>query len=158
MSQEKEGRIQLALRAYDNKQFSSYRAAAAAYNINHHTLSKRAKGITFRPESRPKSQKLTIIEEETIVRYILDLDARGFAPRLCEVEDIANKILGVRTEIRVGKNWAHRFVSRTDKLKIAFNRAKDHQRILQEDPEVINKWFDLVRETIDKYGIQNEDI
>jgi hypothetical protein len=41
---------------------------------------------------------------------------------------------------------------------MAFNRAKDRQRILQEDPEVINAWFKLVRETIDKYGVQDEDI
>ncbi len=41
---------------------------------------------------------------------------------------------------------------------MAFNRAKDRQRVLQEDPEVISKWFELVRTTIAKYGVQPEDI
>ena len=158
MSQNQEGRIQLTLRAYETKQFRSLRKAATAYNVNHHTLTDRAKGVIFRPEAQLNRQKLTQTEEKTIVRYILNLDSQGFAPRLCEVEDMANKILATRTEERVGKCWASRFVTRTDELKIAFNRAKDRQRVLQEDPEVISKWFQLVRETIDKYGVQPDDI
>ena len=41
---------------------------------------------------------------------------------------------------------------------MAFNRAKDRQRILQEDPEVISAWFELVRETKAKYGVLDADI
>jgi hypothetical protein len=47
---------------------------------------------------------------------------------------------------------------RSDALKIAFNRAKDRQRILQEDPEVVGAWFKLVDETKAKYGVHEEDI
>ena len=82
---------------------------------------------------------------------------RGFAPRLCEVADIADKVLAVRGGTPVGKNWAERFVSRTEELKMAFNRAKDRQRILQEDPEVLNAWFKLVQETKHNYGVQDCD-
>ncbi len=71
---------------------------------------------------------------------------------------MADKILATRRGGRVGKSWTQRFVSRTDELKMAFNRAKDRQRVLQEDPEVISKWFELVRTTIAKYGVQPEDI
>jgi len=42
-------------------------------------------------------------------------------PQLYKVEDIVDKILGLRTNERVGKCWARRFISRIDKLKIAFN-------------------------------------
>ena len=87
---------------------------------------------------RPNSHKLTTTEEQTIVQYILDLDSRGFAPRLCEVADMADKLLAARGKELVGKRWPGRFVTRSDELKIAFNRAKDRQRILQEDPEVIS--------------------
>ena len=103
MSQEHEGRIQLALRAYKNKQFRSYRKAATSYNVCHRTLTNRAKGMTFLPTTRSSLCKLTETEEQTIVQYILNLDSRGFAPRLCEVEDMVNKILASRTEERVGK-------------------------------------------------------
>jgi RecB family endonuclease NucS len=43
-------------------------------------------------------------------------------------------------------------------LKIAFNRAKDRQRILQEDPEIIGAWFKLVEEAKAKYGIHDDDV
>ena len=37
-----------------------------------------------------------------IVTYIIDLDSRGFAPRMLNVEDIANIILAARDASRVG--------------------------------------------------------
>jgi hypothetical protein len=91
-----EGRLQLALQAYNTGQFRSHRAAARAYNVKQQTLSERARGVLFRLESPANCQKLSATEEQTIVRYILELDSRGFAPRLCEVADMADKLLGVR--------------------------------------------------------------
>jgi hypothetical protein len=49
-------------------------------------------------------------------------------------------------------------VTRLDKLKIAFNRAKDRQRILQEDPDIISAWFKLVEDTKAKYGVHDDDM
>jgi hypothetical protein len=121
-------------------------------------LTSRYNGITHILERRNGRQKLTTTEEQTIVRYILDLDSRGFAPRLCEVEDIADKLLAVRGGEPVGKHWAERFVTRSTELKMAFNRAKDRQRILQEDPEIIGAWFKLVEETKAKYGVHDDDV
>jgi hypothetical protein len=153
-----EGRIDLALQSFRSGQFDTLRRAATAFNVKHQRLSDRLRGITSRPNTRPNSHKLTIAEEQTIVQYILDLDSRGFAPRLCEVADMADKLLDARGGKPVGKRWPGRFVSRSDELKMAFNRAKDRQRILQEDPEVIGAWFKLVGETKAKYGICEDDI
>jgi hypothetical protein len=41
---------------------------------------------------------------------------------------------------------------------MAFNRAKDCQRILQEDPEMIGAWFKLVEDTKAKYGVHDNDV
>ncbi|KAK1916431.1 hypothetical protein P3342_004250 [Pyrenophora teres f. teres] len=41
---------------------------------------------------------------------------------------------------------------------MAFNRAKDRQRILQEDPALISAWFELVEETKAKYGVHDDDV
>ena len=125
MLTQQEGRLTLAIQAYRTGQFKSIRRAAAAYNVRHQRLSDRLNNITFRPVTQPNCQKLTKSEEQTIVRYILDLDARGFAPRLCEVADMADKLLRERDGQPLGKCWAERFISRTDALKTAFNRAKD---------------------------------
>ena len=59
-------------------------------------------GKRARQDTRPKSTRLTELEEKTLIRYILDLDTRGFAPRLRDVEDIANVITESRDASRVG--------------------------------------------------------
>jgi hypothetical protein len=71
---------------------------------------------------------------------------------------MADKVLGVRGGKLVSKCWAERFVTRSDKLKIAFSRAKDRQRILQEDLEIISAWFKLVEDTKAKYSVYNNDV
>jgi hypothetical protein len=71
---------------------------------------------------------------------------------------MADKLLAIRGNKPVGKCWAERFVMRSAELKMAFNRAKDRQRILQEDPEMIGTWFKFVEETKAKYGVQDNDI
>ena len=71
---------------------------------------------------------------------------------------MADKLLTARGKELVGKHQAERFITRLDKLKMAFNRAKDRQRILQEDPKVISAWFKLVKETKAKYGVQDNNV
>jgi hypothetical protein len=74
------------------------------------------------------------------------------------VVDIANKLLGVRGSKLVSKYWVERLVTRLDKLKIVFNRAKDRQRILQEDLGILGRWFKLVEDTKSKYGVHDNNI
>jgi hypothetical protein len=57
-----------------------------------------------------------------------------------------------------GRNWAQRFVARQPALDTRWARKYDSARALCEDPELISKWFDLVRNTIAKYGIVPADI
>ena len=71
---------------------------------------------------------------------------------------MADKLLDAQGRKLVGKQWPKRFITRSDELKMAFNQAKDYQRILQEDPEVIGAWFKLVEETKAKYGVHNDDV
>ena len=71
---------------------------------------------------------------------------------------MADKLLTARGGKPVGKKWAGRFVTRLDELKMAFNRAKDRQRIQQEDPKVISAWFKLVEETKAKYSVHDDAI
>ena len=60
-------------------------------------------GRTYRPDINPNCQKLSELEEGVILRNILNLDLRGFTPRLASIEDIANSILESRGGKRVGK-------------------------------------------------------
>lgn len=155
--QTQEARIILAIEAIRTSKKLSQRAAAKIYKVPRATLADRMAGRTYRSDSKANCYKLTDLEEESILQYILDLDSRGFAPRLASVEDMANLLLESRGALRVGKNWAYRFVQRRPELKTRFNRVYDFQRALCEDPELIGAWFRLVENMRAKYGIVDSD-
>jgi hypothetical protein len=81
--------------------------------------------------------KLLKTEEDVIVEHILNLDERGWAPRLAAVKDMADCLLAERHRDPVGQNWAASFVKRRPELKVKFNRKYDYRRALCEDPKVI---------------------
>jgi hypothetical protein len=105
------------------------------------------------PERRLANIKLSKLEEEVIIRNILNMDARGFAPWLASVKDIANFILESHEEKRVKGRWAQQFIQQQPALKTRFNRVYDFQRALCEDPELIGAWFQLVENIQAKYSI-----
>ena len=71
---------------------------------------------------------------------------------------MANKLLVDRTGGQVGKNWPDNFVRRTPELKMRFNRKYDYQRAKCENPKIIERWFELIHNTIEKHGITDDDI
>ena len=93
-----------------------------------------------------------------IIKYILDLDTRGFSPTYNAVRDVANLLLLKRGGCPVGRDWPRNFIKRTDSLTTRFNRAYDRQRALCEDPVLIRSWFELVEQTKAKYSICDEDV
>jgi hypothetical protein len=153
-----EAQVQLALQAMQNDTKLSARAASKIYDVDHEKLSRRRRGIQARRDIPANFRKLTDLEESIVVQYILDLDSKEFPPRLCGVEDMANRLLAERDAGRVGTRWAHNFVKRQPDLTTRFNRKYDYQRALCEDPDLIRGWFTLVQNTIAKYGIQVADI
>ena len=65
---QKEGRITLAVQAFKSGHISSVRAAAKAYDVPELTLWSRVKGICAWHDVVPINQKLTTIEELTLVK------------------------------------------------------------------------------------------
>jgi hypothetical protein len=101
-TQTKEARILLVIEAIrTSKKLSKY-STAKLYDILYTSLSNRIAGRTYRPDAIANRQKLSEVEEGVLIRYILDLDSRGFAPRLTSVEDIANLLLKSRGQDPVG--------------------------------------------------------
>jgi helix-turn-helix, Psq domain len=83
-----EARIILAIEAIRTTKKITIRNAAKIYNVPRTTLAGRMSGRMEIRKRRPAVQRLTELEEEVISQYILDLDSRGFAPRLAGIEDI----------------------------------------------------------------------
>jgi hypothetical protein len=154
----KEARVILAIEAIQNSQKLSIRAAAKLYNVADRTIRRRLAGRPARRDCTTNSKKLTQSEEEAVVQYIIELDARAFPPRLRGVEDMANQLLRIRDAPPVGKLWAHNFVKRQPQLHTRYTRRYDYQRAKCEDPKVIGEWFTLVRNVKAKYGIVDDDI
>jgi hypothetical protein len=75
-----EAQINLAMEAVRSSSKMSTRRAAILYEVPRSTLTYRLAGRNPRNETKANCHKLTEVEEEVIVRYILDLDTRGFAP------------------------------------------------------------------------------
>ena len=94
----------MAIQAIQNNQNLSRRQAAKIYKVPETTLRDRMSGQTSKNDSRNGRQKLTKSEEDAIVEYILDLDQRGFPPRIAGVEDMANLLLERRDGGCVGPN------------------------------------------------------
>ena len=97
-----EADVQLAILAINSHQIIANRRAADVYNVPESTLRDRRAGKAARRDCQPNSKKLTQLEEEVIVKYILDLDLRGFAPTYAAVRDMANRLLAARNADQVG--------------------------------------------------------
>jgi hypothetical protein len=147
----------LAISAFQSGQFSTIPAAAKAYNVSRTTLYERIKGRPSREDYTPNNKKLSKIEEDVLLRDILKLDAQGLSPTISLVREMADTICRAKGVPGVGVKWANNFVNRTPALTTKLGRAYECQRKLCEDPEIITGWFELVKNTINKYGILPED-
>jgi hypothetical protein len=166
-SAQTEGRIALAIQAFQKGQFRSLKAATDAYDVPYSTTYTRIKGTVARRDLQPPNLKLTQYEELSLKQWILSMDECGLSPRIDTVRRMANLLLQKRDNTSpvfnaliptVGKNWVYKFIQRHDPLKSRFNRKYDHQRAKCEDPTIIRDWFRLVQNTRAKYGIVDEDI
>ena len=156
-----EERLSLALAAYKSGQIKSLRKAAITYDVGYTTLNDRYHGRQSRRDYRPMTSKLTYTEELVLIQRVLDLDAQGFPARLSVVRETADLLLasrGIDPAPTVGVNWPSTFVKRCPKLRTVYTRKYDYQRKQCEDRKLIQDWFDLVRNTIAKYGIVEDDI
>ena len=93
---QQEGRILLAIQAIERNDVYGLRNAARTFEVEYYTLRRRYNKVASRRDCDPNRKKLTRLEEDTIIRHILDLDVRGFSPILSEVGDMANKLLSAR--------------------------------------------------------------
>jgi hypothetical protein len=72
--------IQLTISNYTSNQFQSLRRAAAVYSVPRTTVRDQRAGRRSRRDCEPNSKRLTKLEEEAIVKHILEQDLRGISP------------------------------------------------------------------------------
>jgi hypothetical protein len=156
-----EARQLLATYALKSKQIQSQRKAAELYTIPRTTLRRRLRGIQPKHATTPVNLKLSPVEEQSLVQWILDLDRRGFPPNIIDVRRMADVLLAGRGQNPppppLGQKWVSRFVKRQPELQTKWNRKFHSQRARCEDPVRIRAWFKLVEDTRVAYGIADQD-
>jgi hypothetical protein len=108
--QSKEAHIILTIKALRENPKLKCKVVARSFRVPESTLHSRINGHLTLSERRLAMQKMTDLEEQVILKRILDLDSRGFAPQIAGVEDMANFILKSQGKERVGQHWARRFI------------------------------------------------
>jgi hypothetical protein len=157
----KEARMQMAITTWKEKKVKSKLKAAKIFGVPKSTLRERLAGIKPQSETRANGHKLTAIEEESLVKILLDADKRGFSIRLEFLRGMAQILLHKRIQdptAVLGINWPYSFTKRRPELRTRYNRRISYQRAKQEDPKVIKQWFKTVCEVIQEHGIYKDDI
>jgi hypothetical protein len=90
---QKEGRILLALNAYQAGHKPSLHDAPLSYRAAPRTLNDRTHGRIARVFTRANFHKLTTTEEEVLIQCILSVDERRYSPKPSAVRDAASIIL-----------------------------------------------------------------
>jgi hypothetical protein len=112
MSSQNEGRISLALQAYNSNQVSSLCAAASTYDVPLTTLCERRTGILPRAIAPANLRKFILKEEQIILQQVLQRSTKGLPLQRITVEEIVNTMLRTKNPShpqKVGKNWVSNF-------------------------------------------------
>jgi hypothetical protein len=78
--QTQEARIILAIKAIRTSKKLSHCSTTKLYKVPYTTLSDRIASRIPRCKLEANCHKLTELEEEVVLRYIFDMDIRGFVP------------------------------------------------------------------------------
>ena len=96
-SSQNEGRIALAIQAFQQGHFSNLKAACTTYGAPYSTVRDRVSGRVPRRDSTPTNRKLTTTEESTLVQWILSMEKQGLPPGADAVRQMANLLLQKRS-------------------------------------------------------------
>jgi len=155
----REAAIQAAISDVVSGVFTSQRAAAKAYNIPRSTLAARLRGTQTRQFSHEYQQRLTPQQEEFLVQWILEEDARAFPPSHARAREMANRILRMNGDNNpVGKRWISFFLKRNTRVASIVGRKIEGVRAEGATQEQIRAFLELFERTRVRLGIRTEDM
>ena len=133
----------------------SIRRAAEEYGVPRTTLQDKAAG---RSDVNAKSGRplLTVNEEKSLADFLIGCASIGYAKSRKDVLSIVQQILysrGVVTEVT--KGWWDSFRMRHPNLTLRHAEPLSYARAQANDAEVINRYFDLLEDTIRENGLTN---
>jgi hypothetical protein len=128
---QKEGRIAFATAAIQKGQIRTAKVAATVYNVPRTTLRRRRRLDSIPPKrgSKAPNRKLSNFEEEVLLKWIYEMEQRGFAPFIINVRRMAEALIANRdpilVPIQLGKYWVYRFIASHPDLDPKLTRSFD---------------------------------
>lgn len=151
--------ISQALKDLDTGRYSSLRACAAAYNLDHTTLSRRRRGQRSRVISHANQQKLSPIQEDMLAKWLLEAERAGHAfnhRQLQEMASIVHKASG--GDGKLGKLWARNFIKRHPDLHTKKGVSIASQRVHDLYSSNVSQWFMILLSLLTVYKIKTKHI
>lgn len=167
---ETEKKVQEALLGLESGKYANPHVAAQALGISTSTMNRRANGGLSRQEANEPNQFLTAGEEAALVQWITQATASGYPVRHALLRDMALEIkkerattVNDKSETLVvytptGKEWSQQFLHRHPQLKTIIVRSIEASRLKETTPEIVGKFFEIFKNTVQEEGILDENI
>ena len=132
----------------------SIRRAAQQFDVPPTTLTSRWNGTPTRQEAHEHERLLTAAQEEILTEWIRVMGRRGIPMTATIIADYVGDIVGHV----IGESWVRRFKDRHPELKVKWSSPLEKCRAASLNPTLVNEYFDLLEETIERYNIPPENI
>ena len=135
----------------------SIRRASEEYGVPRSTLQDKVSGksgLSARPGSHRRL--LSDEEERSLADFICSCASIGYAKSRKEVLAIVQQIVHLRKEnanTEVSKGWWDSFKRRHPELTLRLSEALSYARAAANNPETINKYFDLLQHILQDNGL-----
>ena len=121
-----EERFERALAEKHQNPELSLRKLALQYNISRSTLQNRFNGRPTRQQAREKQQRLSAVEEESLVKWINLMHDWGWSPRISTLVDMAKCLLSAKEDTEaLDQHWYQNFLACHPDLKLKYSRNLD---------------------------------
>jgi hypothetical protein len=151
--------IQNTIAEFNAGKYKSIRAAADASGIPRSTLQDRMRGSTNSTAAHEFQQRLTQLQEEFLVDWILEEDRRFCPPTHPRLREMANRILRMNGDpTPVGRHWVSSFLRRNPRVGSILARKLDAARAQASTAEQIRAFLERFEATRIELGIRMEDI
>jgi hypothetical protein len=146
--------IQLAIRDYKNGVYSSQKAAAEAYNVPRSTFRDRLHNRHPPRNAHEVQQRLTSPQEDFLVQWILEEEARGYPPSHARAREMASRILKANGDTKpLGKKWITHFIGRHPEIASIIGKKIEALRIQSATREAIQEFLDRFKAITEEFGI-----
>ena len=135
-----------AIEKYDRGK-QSIRNIAKEFGIPYPTLWHRLSGTQSHQDASEWQQSLSRIQEDRLTEWVLTQAALGVPVTHAQIRLFGNRILETQEtpEIRLGKRWIARFLTRNPVLQTQRARRIDSVRVNGATGPVIQSWFLLLQ-------------